>query len=391
MNKWAVLLVVLGFLTASCIILQPVKADSGAIVVPDDYVTIQSAVDAAMDGDHIYVRNGFYHENLLVNKSISLIGEDWERTVIDGNWSQNYLRPITIVHNDVTVRRFALVDSWQGVCLDKVSGCSISGNKILNNHYGVVLTSATENNITANVISSVKFGAYGIQLNRASNNNIQENQLTNLSEGIAVLDDFHSPDAVILSKSNSILGNNIINCTDKAVWFKFTKENLFVGNTIANSTIGLAVMWTDNNIVYQNNFVGNVKQVAGGPEPIFSGGSGVRYSICQWDDGREGNYWSDYNGMDANRDGIGDTPYIVNEKNTDNFPLVNPTATPELTSPAVDANFPLPTATASAPAVSPTATQPNPEPFPTGQLIAATASIAVATVGLLVFFKKYKH
>lgn len=384
MNKWIILFFVLGFLTASCIVLQPVKADSGAIVVPDDYVTIQSAVDAAMDGDRIYVRNGIYHENVLVNKSVSLIGEDWERTVIDGNWSQNYLRPMTITHDNVTVTTFGLVDSWQGISLDKASGCNITQNKILNNHYGIVLTTASRNTIAANEISSVKFGAYGIQLNRASNNNIQGNQLTNLSEGIAVLDDLHLPNEVIQSKSNNIADNNIVNCSDKAVWFKFTKENLFVGNTIANSTIGLAFMWTDNNIVYQNNFVDNTKQVAGGPEPIFSGGNGVRYSICQWDDGGEGNFWSDYNGTDANRDGIGDTPYIVNEKNTDNYPIVNPTTTPELNLPAVDDDFPSASST-------PTAQPPNPEPFPTGQLVAVSASIAVATVGLFVFFKKSKH
>lgn len=79
-----------------------------------------------------------------------------------------------------------------------------------------------------------------------------------------------------------------------------------VGNTIANSTIGLALFETHNNIVNHNNFISNSQQVAAGAEPIWSGGSEVRYSICQWDNGREGNFWSDYNGKDANRDGIGD-------------------------------------------------------------------------------------
>ncbi|MGD8544675.1 MAG: hypothetical protein PVH12_00745 [Candidatus Bathyarchaeota archaeon] len=40
--------------------------------------------------------------------------------------------------------------------------------------------------------------------------------------------------------------------------------------------------------------------------------------------GREGNYWSDYNGSDIDGDGIGDSPYIINENNTDNYPLMEP-------------------------------------------------------------------
>jgi hypothetical protein len=43
-----------------------------------------------------------------------------------------------------------------------------------------------------------------------------------------------------------------------------------------------------------------------------------------WDNGEEGNYWSDYNGTDANGDGIGDTPYIIDTENIDRYPLMNP-------------------------------------------------------------------
>jgi hypothetical protein len=42
-----------------------------------------------------------------------------------------------------------------------------------------------------------------------------------------------------------------------------------------------------------------------------------------WDNGSEGNYWSNYNGTDANRDGIGDTPYIIEVNSTDRYPLMS--------------------------------------------------------------------
>lgn len=50
----------------------------------------------------------------------------------------------------------------------------------------------------------------------------------------------------------------------------------------------------------------------------------TRARISVWDSGSEGNYWSDYNGTDSDGDGIGDTPYIIDSNNVDNYPLMNP-------------------------------------------------------------------
>jgi hypothetical protein len=67
-----------------------------------------------------------------------------------------------------------------------------------------------------------------------------------------------------------------------------------------------------NNSIYHNNFVDNGQQ-------FYS------YNATNdWDDGYPsgGNYWSDYNGTDANHDGIGDTPYVIDANNIDHYPLV---------------------------------------------------------------------
>ena len=61
-----------------------VKAESKTIVVPDDFSRIQEAINHASEGDTIYVKKGVYHENVGINKSIILMGEDRDFTTIDG-------------------------------------------------------------------------------------------------------------------------------------------------------------------------------------------------------------------------------------------------------------------------------------------------------------------
>jgi hypothetical protein len=61
--------------------------------------------------------------------------------------------------------------------------------------------------------------------------------------------------------------------------------------------------------------------------PIREANPNMTVSTNFWDNGKEGNYWSSYNGTDDNRDGIGDTPYVVVENDADRYPLMQPFAT----------------------------------------------------------------
>jgi nitrous oxidase accessory protein NosD len=72
----------------------------------------------------------------------------------------------------------------------------------------------------------------------------------------------------------------------------------------------------EENTFYRNNFVNNSKSV--GYNWLLEGTGNFS------DNGEEGNYWSDYTGADADHDGIGDTPYVIDEKNQDNYPLMEP-------------------------------------------------------------------
>jgi hypothetical protein len=67
-----------------------------------------------------------------------------------------------------------------------------------------------------------------------------------------------------------------------------------------------------DNMIYHNNVIDNVQQVFTDID-----------SVNVWDNGDEGNYWSNYNGTDNDSNEIGDTPYIIDQNNQDNYPVIN--------------------------------------------------------------------
>lgn len=65
----------------------PVNAENRTLVVPDEYTSIQDALNSANDGDTIFFKIGTYeaplNQTLVIDKAISLIGEDPEKTIIN--------------------------------------------------------------------------------------------------------------------------------------------------------------------------------------------------------------------------------------------------------------------------------------------------------------------
>jgi hypothetical protein len=130
--------------------------------------------------------------------------------------------------------------------------------------------------------------------------------------------------------------------------------------------------------VYHNNFINNTQHVYDTLWHPLNRAQPVTYV---WDDGAQGNYWSDHNATDADNDGVADTPYVINQwsNNIDRYPLMEP----------IQVEFKLPVEPELTPSPEPT---PSAAPFPTTIIAAASvASIAIVTIALIIYFKKRKH
>jgi len=287
-----------------------VKASTDVIYVPDHYPTIQDAINHASDGDTIFVRARTYYENVVVNKSISLVGENRDSTIIDGS---NKGSVISIKANNVNISGFTIRHSGNeysdsGIYVDHSSGNKINSNSITSNSAGISLYYSGSNVISGNTISLNNYD--GIVFYSSSSNIVSDNSITSNNGGISLY----------YSGSNVISGNTISLNNYDGIVFYYSGNNMVFGNTISlNNNYGMYLaLYSDNNIIYFNNF-NNAFQA-------WSDSKNV------WDNRKEGNYWSDYTGVDlysgpnqneTGSDGIGDTPYKkIDKNNVDNYPLM---------------------------------------------------------------------
>jgi len=312
-------LVILSILTFSLNV-EPVKAEPKTIHVPTDCSTIQEAVDAASPGDTIYVYGGIYYENVIVNKAVSLIGENRSFTIVDGGETGNVF---SIIRDNVSIKGFTIKNSGPlntGIHLDDVNDCNITENDITDNYYGFRLDSSSNNTITGNNIKENNWE--GIRLYYSLNNSITENNIT-ANNGCSI--------RLEHSSNNTIAGNNIKANNGCGIYLYYSSNNTITGNNIkANNGCGIRLEHSSNNNIYHNNFVNNARPPAS-----------TLNSTNVWDDGYPsgGNYWSDYTGSDfysgphqnkPNSDGIGDIPYVIDDSNQDNYPLMEPWTYPRM-------------------------------------------------------------
>lgn len=253
-----------------------------------DFSTICEAIsnDNVSPGDVIFVRAGSYAENIVVNKSISLIGENPYSTKICGDNTTGSVIYINV--DDVKIINFTITGSGtrpphSAIYVNSSNRITISYNRIIGNNNGISLYSSANDLIFGNIIENNSlYGVFSAALR------------------------------------NSLIINNTIVNNGQGITFYVSANNYIVGNDIKNSVSeGIYLYISSGNVIYHNNFQ-NMRQVWSNAPNI-------------WDYSGEGNYWSDYKGSDFYKglyqnetggDGIGDEPYIIDEYNYDNFPLM---------------------------------------------------------------------
>jgi len=392
------------------------------IIIPDDYSTIQEAINHANEGDTIYARNGTYYENVVVNKTVALIGEGKNSTIIDGDGKGHVIdamannvviRDFTITNskewdngiyvytwNNITIQNNNIVDNFLGVELRESLNSTLSNNRMIGNqlnflvggsnlsHFihdvdssnlvdgrpvyywinrknehvpvdagylalinctnimakdlyiknngGILLVNTNNSTITQNHIER---NWCGIMVRWSSNNTISLNNITrNTWDGVILNQSFHNTISdnnitinyqrgVVLSYSsyNMVYGNNVTKNQREGFDISESMNNTISGNNIsANNYYGILFRNSSYNKVFHNNFINNPN------DQVCSVNS-----VNVWDDGYPsgGNYWSDYVGIDSYHgpyqnetggDGIGDTSYLIDENNTDTYPLMKP-------------------------------------------------------------------
>lgn len=240
----------------------------------EGYTTIQSAVDAAVAGDTIFVSQGNYTENLKIDKELRIWSDSRnpQDTIITP--ADPAESAVEITANRVTFSGFGVENSEKaGILLTGATNCYVNNNRVQNSEYGILLQEGAESNdINGNIIT---LNEVGVRLEGSNSNTIQKNLIAyNYGSGISLEE-----------SSKNIIYNN---------YFK-NAEN------VEDNAVNADNIWQSN--------LSTTKNLIQGP---YIGG----------------NFWADLEGtgysetcVDENSNGICDESYTVTGGGSDKFPL----------------------------------------------------------------------
>ena len=269
------------------------------------YLSLQEAINGAVEGATLFVSAGTYHGSLVANKTVTMIGESRDTTVMDGDGAENV---ISVESNDVGLSGFSVQSGARGLYCENCNGTAISDMRV-----------------AYDALGSEGIHLFGCWFSRVSGNTIE-----NASQGIVLSDSYSNViDNNVVSRrsgcglwlsysDNNTLDSNAlfsgISADGKGIELEHSYHNIVTNNTIFdNDGTGVQSESSSGNLIYHNNMVNNSQNAY------------VANSSDIWDAGcpSGGNYWSDYTGTDGNGDGLGDSPYAIGGNLTDEYPLTN--------------------------------------------------------------------
>lgn len=249
------------------------------------YNTIQQAIDNAKEYDIIFVNNGTYDGAILINKSLQLLGENRNHTIIDPNYAEI---GVTITADDVILSGFCInnthpvVDSGcvrvktregiyvsanhttitgntigdkcvYGIYVLNGSNTTISDNIILDNKYGIKIEKGDgRHTISDNIIKNKNY-SYGVRISNSPNSTISDNTIITRTEGISL---YKSPHSVILR--NTVFNNTGPQSSyDNRYGISVSSDFCSIAeNTIVNNDYGISIDGK-NNAVFKNTITDN--------------------------------------------------------------------------------------------------------------------------------------
>ncbi len=297
-----------------------------------NYSSIQEAVNNAQNGDTIFVSPGVYRENVNVNKELAIIssselsGDMTNRTYIIGAVPSNDV--FSISSSNVTINGFHIaggpsgMDTLRqvGLYLEGVQNCSLSNNTLVLNDVGISLNNSQGNLLDNNLVG---LGSSGILLSMSNENMLSNNMVMTNNEGI-----------LLENSTNNSLMNNTADANGMGIFLGTSKMNMLAYNLISRNNYGVILAnMADSNVLVNNSMYMNghgiyLNESTGNTifqNQFFNFLNAVDEGTNTWNSSSAGNLWNDYNGTDADGNGIGDTPYVVNEAtgSIDYLPLAN--------------------------------------------------------------------
>lgn len=311
---------------------------SGATIIVGSGGTIQDAIDNATAGDTIIIGNGTYNEIIVINKTLTILGNSSERVWIIGNGTGSVITVSSphvnisgiSVHtttkttgghgiycsaDNLTVENVFVNNTDIGIYLYYADGCRILDGELDINNIGSYTYTGSNNEFSGLVITNNP--GNGIQLANSGSggrNRIHDCVITGNGGGST------ESAGVFLWGSgakNNMIEDNLIDDNLNGIECRASgiTGNIFRKNVISNST-NYAVRYTNSagpNTFYHNSFLNNTADTFG------------TISSDDFDIGKPGggNYWDGYNGTDPDGDGIGETSYSLSGGAVDNYPWVS--------------------------------------------------------------------